>query len=452
MRHEGRLGRLRLGLVAATVFAAAVALAACGSKSSTSKPAGTTVASPTTTAATTTTPAGQKLTPTARLNLELLKVRRRRRSLRASGLPDAGGGAQLRLTGAPRRGSDRHHERRCTGRLSRVQEPQHALADLAAYPPNSGPNKIVPGTQRACRSRPTSCAHAETATRPLRGVRGGPVIVNTWAYGKKSNEQAFRASCWRMPTGLSVDSQRRGQQRVERASDRRAGRAPRLRAPAEAVAAAQETALTGPALIAPAKQARFTAAGFRPGSNVEVVLVPADGMRCCGMRIASTFRVLASGKAVLGFLVPTYYKRCGAWSMNARRLAPQRAGGRDRSGYLAQARTTTAIGPFAELLALDDGEALRLVAGRDPRPDRQVDRRRRAARRSTGRTSSSPPRGAAACRSRSREERAETPSRVGPGRRQRLDHAARPRDADDGAFVDRARVGRRRRKSERRAG
>ena len=114
---------------------------------------------------------------------------------------------------------------------------------------------------------------------------------------------------------------------------------------AEAVAAARETALTGPAFIVPAKQARFTAAGFRPGSNVEVVLVPADGMRCCGIRIASSFRVSASGKAVLRFLVPTYYKRCGAWSCT--RVAWRR---NERvvvtaSGYLAQARTTTAIGP-----------------------------------------------------------------------------------------------------------
>ena len=83
MRHEGRPGRLRLGLVAVTVFAAAVGLAACGSKSSTSQPAGTTVTSPTTTAAATTNPAGQKLTPTARLILKLLK-RRTKASLPAS--------------------------------------------------------------------------------------------------------------------------------------------------------------------------------------------------------------------------------------------------------------------------------------------------------------------------------------------------------------------------------
>ncbi len=194
MRHEGRLGRLRLGLVAVTVFAAAVGLAACGSKSSTSQPAGTTVTSPTTTAATTTTPAGQKLTPTARLILELLKAPPK------ASLPASLRGSQTQAA-ALSSGSRAHH---AAGAIVSTnggalvgylvfKNRNDALADLAAYPPNSGPNKIV--------SR--NVAGLPTPTYVLR-ARGngylahyvvfvdGPVIVNTWAYGQKSNEQALQ--------------------------------------------------------------------------------------------------------------------------------------------------------------------------------------------------------------------------------------------------------------------
>ena len=144
----------------------------------------------------------------------------------------------------------------------------------------------------------------------------GPVIVNTWAYGKESNEQALQAVVLANAHWASVDWQRRGKQRVERASDHRAGRAPRGLA-AEAVAAAQETALTGPAFIVPAKQARFTAAGLAS--------VPREQRR------------FPPSRPTTSLVVPGGMPRV-AWRRNERVVVTA-------SGYLAQARTTTAIGP-----------------------------------------------------------------------------------------------------------
>ena len=193
MRHEGRLGRLRLGLVAVTVFAAAVGLAACGSKSSTSKPAGTTVTSPTTTAATTT-PAGQKLTPTARLILGLLKAPPK------ASLPASLRGSQTQAA-ALSSGSRAHH---AAGAIVTTnggalvgylvfKNRGDALADLAAYPPNSGPNKIV-SRNAAGLPKPTYVLRARGNGYLAHYVVfvDGPVIVNTWAYGQKSNEQALQ--------------------------------------------------------------------------------------------------------------------------------------------------------------------------------------------------------------------------------------------------------------------
>jgi hypothetical protein len=193
MRHEGRLGRLRLGLVAVTVFAAAVGLAACGSKSSTSKPAGTTVTSPTTTAATTT-PAGQKLTPTARLILGLLKAPPK------ASLPASLRGSQTQAA-ALSSGSRAHH---AAGAIVTTnggalvgylvfKNRNDALADLAAYPPNSGPNKIV-SRNAAGLPKPTYVLRARGNGYLAHYVVfvDGPVIVNTWAYGQKSNEQALQ--------------------------------------------------------------------------------------------------------------------------------------------------------------------------------------------------------------------------------------------------------------------
>jgi hypothetical protein len=107
--------------------------------------------------------------------------------------------------------------------------------------------------------------------------------------------------------------------------------------------AAEATGVSGPPSIVPGRSARFVATGFRPGSDVQVVLVPVDGATCCGIRVPASFRVSTAGKAVMRFSVPTYYKRCGAWTCSR---VPWRLGQKvvvTASGYLAQAKTTTLI-------------------------------------------------------------------------------------------------------------
>jgi hypothetical protein len=118
-----------------------------------------------------------------------------------------------------------------------------------------------------------------------------------------------------------------------------------LAAATAAVAAATETtALAGPALIVPGHQARFVATGFRPGSDLQVVLEPADKRNCCAIRVPASFRVAGAGTAVIRFSVPLYYKRCGAWTCTRVSWRRHEKVVVTVSGYLLQARTTTAIG------------------------------------------------------------------------------------------------------------
>ena len=117
-----------------------------------------------------------------------------------------------------------------------------------------------------------------------------------------------------------------------------------IAAGAGVVAAAEATALNGPGLIVPGHQARFVATGFRPGSDVQIVLVPADRPNCCAIRVPASFRVSLAGKAVIRFSVPTYYKRCGAWTCTRVQWRRHEKVIVTASGYLLQARTTTAIG------------------------------------------------------------------------------------------------------------
>jgi hypothetical protein len=105
----------------------------------------------------------------------------------------------------------------------------------------------------------------------------------------------------------------------------------------------EATVLEGPGSIAPGHTARFTGAGFPPGSNVEIVLAPGDKPNCCAIRIASSFRVGNDGGVVMRFLVPTYYKRCGAWTCSRARWRRGEKVVVTASGYLAQAKTTTII-------------------------------------------------------------------------------------------------------------
>jgi hypothetical protein len=189
------LGRRALGVVAALL--AVLGLAACGSSKS-SAPETTTTAQATTTlstAGTTTSPGSSTISPTAKLILRLMKPPQ------DSSLPPSLQGSQTQAAQLSP-GSRVHH---AAGAIVTTnggalvgylvfKNRSDALADLAAFPPSSGPNKIV--------SR--SVAGLPTPTYVLR-ARGngylaryvvfvdGPVIVNTWAYGQKSKEQALKA-------------------------------------------------------------------------------------------------------------------------------------------------------------------------------------------------------------------------------------------------------------------
>lgn len=107
--------------------------------------------------------------------------------------------------------------------------------------------------------------------------------------------------------------------------------------------AAEATAVTGPASIVPGRATRFVATGFRPGSDLQVVLVPADRPNCCSIRVPASFRVASDGRAVMRFSVPAFYKRCGAWTCSRIQWRRGEKVVVIASGYLGQARTTTVI-------------------------------------------------------------------------------------------------------------
>jgi hypothetical protein len=68
--------------------------------------------------------------------------------------------------------------------------------------------------------------------------------------------------------------------------------------------------LTGPVSVVPGVIVSFRAHGFRPGSQLEVVVAPADRPSCCAARIPSSFSVSALGNASLTFRMPSFYRRC----------------------------------------------------------------------------------------------------------------------------------------------
>jgi hypothetical protein len=104
-------------------------------------------------------------------------------------------------------------------------------------------------------------------------------------------------------------------------------------------------ALRGPATVVPGRIVRFRATGFRPGSNVEVVLAPADRATCCSVRVPASFRVAPDGSAALRFGMPVTYRRCPTWGACASiKWRVRQKVIVTATGYLAQAVATTTIG------------------------------------------------------------------------------------------------------------
>jgi hypothetical protein len=104
----------------------------------------------------------------------------------------------------------------------------------------------------------------------------------------------------------------------------------------------------GPATVTPGHIVRFRASGFRPGSNLVVILAPTDQGTCCAIRIPASFPVQSSGGRTLTFQMPTYYRHCsGSGEGSCRRVnwTRHQHASVTVSGYLEQASTVTSIGP-----------------------------------------------------------------------------------------------------------
>jgi hypothetical protein len=204
--------RSKLATAAVLAVALALVLTSCGSKSAappattttaaTTAPATTTETAPPPTTSTapstaTTTPSTGKLSPAAKLILQLAKAPKK------ASLPKSLQGSSTQATAlAP--GSRKQHAAGAIvttngGALAGFlvfKTHGDALADLKAYPPNSGPNKIiarsVPGLPK-----PTYVLSAIENGYVARYVVfvDGTVIVNTWAYGQagKAREKKLLA-------------------------------------------------------------------------------------------------------------------------------------------------------------------------------------------------------------------------------------------------------------------
>lgn len=182
----------RLALAAGLAVLAA-ALAGCGSSGKSSAPPTTTVPAttaalpPTTTAPTTTNPA--KRSPTDRLIIALAKPPK------VSTMPKSLQGAKTQLTPLSE-GSRKHHAAAAVvttngGALVGYlvfKNRQDALGDLQAFPPNSGPNKVIARSLSGL-PQPTYVLRARGNGYVARYVVfvDGPVIVNAWAYGQKGS-------------------------------------------------------------------------------------------------------------------------------------------------------------------------------------------------------------------------------------------------------------------------
>jgi hypothetical protein len=187
----------RLLAAAGAAFGAAALLAGCGSSSRSSAPPSATTTpvlpttstpAPATTApGTTTTKTPSTLSPTAKLILALGKPPKN------STMPLSLRGSR---TGAvPLSDSSRKHH--AAGAIATTnggalvgylvfKNRKDALADLAANPPNTGPNKII-GRSLSGLPQPTYVLKALGNGYVVRYVVfvDGPVIVNAWAYGQK---------------------------------------------------------------------------------------------------------------------------------------------------------------------------------------------------------------------------------------------------------------------------
>jgi hypothetical protein len=171
----------------------------CGSSKSTSPPAATTTnLAPTTTAAPTpsapaptTTSPSKKLTPAAKLILELAKAPAK------SSLPRSLEGSTTQATPLAA-GSRKHH---AAGAIVTTnggalvgylifKSRRDALADLKAYPPDSGLNTVIE-TSPAGFPEPSYVLKAVGNGYVVRYVVfvDGPVIVNAWAYGQKGKKR-----------------------------------------------------------------------------------------------------------------------------------------------------------------------------------------------------------------------------------------------------------------------
>jgi hypothetical protein len=171
----------------------------CGSSKSASPPtattanlAPTTTVEPTTTApAPTTTGESKKLTPAAKLILELAKAPAK------SSLPPSLDRSTTQATPLAA-GSRKHHAAGAivtTNGAALVgylifKSRRDALADLKAFPPSSGPNAVIE-TNPAGFPTPSYVLKALGNGYVVRYVVfvDGPVIVNAWAYGQKGKKR-----------------------------------------------------------------------------------------------------------------------------------------------------------------------------------------------------------------------------------------------------------------------
>jgi hypothetical protein len=209
-----------------------------------------------------------------------------------------------------------------------------ALADLKAFPPNTGPNKLV---QRNAPDYP-SPSYVLRATG--NGYVGryvvyvdGSVIVNAWAYGQAGKQRERRL------LALVESNARWALGRLTRATQ-----AAGFGARQPSTSSRQLGVVHGPASIVPGKLVRFTASGLRSGSTVTLTVTPAGSGHCCGVGIPGSFTVSSAGTAVLVFRFPATDRRCGSTGACAH---PAWKNGESVvlavSGYLEAARATVSI-------------------------------------------------------------------------------------------------------------
>ncbi len=103
--------------------------------------------------------------------------------------------------------------------------------------------------------------------------------------------------------------------------------------------------LSGPVSVVPGVVVSFHAHGFRPGSQLEVVVAPADRPSCCAARIPSSFSVSALGNATLTFRMPRFYRRCLSAAGGCRKVRwrPHERLAVTAFGYLQEATIRSSI-------------------------------------------------------------------------------------------------------------